>query len=139
MSRSYDSIEGDIAKARDDLATTLDEIIDRVNPKNLATEGKERATTALKDPRVLAVLAFVGMLAMLWVGGHILLSGLDTLGVHAPEELVHHLSGPAHRVPGVGGALAWLVDTACSLVFGLVIGAIPLAAVHLIRSRRGGH
>ena len=31
MSRSYDSIEGDIAKARDDLATTLDEIIDRVN------------------------------------------------------------------------------------------------------------
>ena len=90
-------------------------------------------------PRVLAVLAFVGMLAMLWVGGHILLSGLDTLGVHAPEELVHHLSGPAHRVPGVGGALAWLVDTACSLVFGLVIGAIPLAAVHLIRSRRGGH
>lgn len=66
MSRSYDSIEGDIAKARDDLATTLDEIIDRVNPKNLASEGKERATAALKDPRVLAVL---GGIATLVVGG----------------------------------------------------------------------
>lgn len=66
MSRSYDSIEGDIAKARDDLATTLDEIIDRVNPKNLAAEGKEKATAALQDPRVLAVL---GGIAALVIGG----------------------------------------------------------------------
>lgn len=66
MSRSYDSIEGDIAKARDDLATTLDEIIDRVNPKNLAAEGKEKATAALQDPRVLAVLSGI---AALVIGG----------------------------------------------------------------------
>ncbi len=66
MSRSYDSIEGDIAKARDDLATTLDEIIDRVDPRNLAAEGKGRVTAALKDPRVLAVL---GGIAALVVGG----------------------------------------------------------------------
>ena len=66
MSRSYDSIEGDIAKARDDLASTLDEIIDRVNPKNLAAEGKVKATAALKDPKVLAVL---GGIAALVVGG----------------------------------------------------------------------
>ncbi|GAA1052366.1 MULTISPECIES: DUF3618 domain-containing protein [Dietzia] len=66
MSRSYDSIEGDIAKARDDLATTLDEIVDRVNPKNLAEEGKERAVAALTDPRVLAVL---GGFAALVIGG----------------------------------------------------------------------
>ena len=66
MSRSYDSIEGDIAKAREDLARTLDEIVDRVNPKNLAAEGKDKATAALKDPRVLAVL---GGIAALVVGG----------------------------------------------------------------------
>ena len=66
MSRSYDSIEGDIAKARDDLATTVDEIVDRVSPKNLAAEGTERATAALTDPRVLAVL---GGLAALVIGG----------------------------------------------------------------------
>lgn len=66
MSRSYDSIEGDITKAREDLATTLDEIVDRVNPKNLADEGRTRATAALKDPRVLAV---IGGVAALIVGG----------------------------------------------------------------------
>ena len=66
MSRSYDSIEGDIAKARDDLATTLDELADRVNPKNLAAEGKDRATAVLKDPRVLAA---IGGVAALFVGG----------------------------------------------------------------------
>ena len=66
MSRSYDSIEGDIAKARDDLATTLDELADRVNPKNLAVEGKDRATAVLKDPRVLAA---IGGVAALVVGG----------------------------------------------------------------------
>ena len=66
MSRSYDSIEGDIAKARDDLATTLDELADRVNPKNLAAEGKDRATAVLKDPRVLAA---IGGVAALGVGG----------------------------------------------------------------------
>lgn len=64
MSRSYDSIEGDIAKARDDLATTLDELIDRVNPKNLATEGKEKATTLLKDPKVIAAIGGVAALAI---------------------------------------------------------------------------
>ena len=66
MSRSYDSIEGDIAKARDDLATTLDELADRVKPKNLAAEGKDRATAVLKDPRVLAA---IGGVAALVVGG----------------------------------------------------------------------
>lgn len=66
MSRSYDSIEGDIAKARDDLATTLDELADRVNPKNLAAEGKDRATAVLKDPRVLAA---IGGVAALVIGG----------------------------------------------------------------------
>lgn len=64
MSRSYDSIEGDIAKARDDLATTLDEILDRVSPKNLAAEGKEKATAALKDPRVLAAIGGVAALVI---------------------------------------------------------------------------
>ena len=90
-------------------------------------------------PKILTAIGIIGTMAMLWVGGHILLSGLDTLGVHAPEELVHHLSEPARGVPGVGGALAWLVDTACSLVFGLAVGAIPLAVVQLIRSRRAAH
>ena len=39
----------------------------------------------------------IGTVAMLWVGGHILLIGTDTLGWHAPYGLVHHVEDPVHR------------------------------------------
>ena len=42
-------------------------------------------------PIVLGVLAWVGVVAMLWVGGHILLVGMDELGFHAIYDWVHHL------------------------------------------------
>lgn len=66
MARSYESIEGEISQARDNLAATLDEIVDRVNPKSLANQGKQQATELLKNP---AVLAAIGGVAALVVGG----------------------------------------------------------------------
>src|SRR5919112_1877917 len=42
-------------------------------------------------PVVLSVLSKVGIAAMLWVGGHILLVGLDELGVPFLYDAVHHL------------------------------------------------
>ncbi len=87
-------------------------------------------------PTVLEVISFVGMLAMLWVGGHILLVGLDELGVTAPYHLVHLLADPAAAVAGIGAVLGWLVDTLCALVFGLLVGAVVVAATHLIPRRR---
>lgn len=89
-------------------------------------------------PTVLEVISFVGMLAMLWVGGHILLVGLDELGATAPYHLVHLLSEPAAAVAGVGAVLGWLVDTVCSLLFGLVVGGIVVAVAHVI-PRRSKH
>ena len=89
-------------------------------------------------PTVLEVISFVGMLAMLWVGGHILLVGLDELGVTAPYHLVHVLTEPAAGVAGVGTVLAWLVDTACALVFGLAVGAVVVAIMHLLPRRSSG-
>lgn len=80
-------------------------------------------------PKVLNTISFIGMFAMLWVGGHILLVGLDELGFHLPYELVHNLS---HHVESYGGAATWTVETLCSLVFGLVIGAIVATIVHFL-------
>ena len=93
-------------------------------------------------PKVLALISFVGMLAMLWVGGHLMLRGADELGWHAPYALVHHLAEPAHHLPGVGAAAAWLVDTFASMVVGLAWGAVVLAVLHLLPFRshsHGGH
>jgi predicted DNA repair protein MutK len=84
-------------------------------------------------PKLLAALALIGTVAMLWVGGHILLLGTDTLGWHAPYGLVHHAEEAVHHaVAGVGGVLAWLVNTAASAVIGLVVGAVVVAVVHVL-------
>ena len=37
-------------------------------------------------PKVLKVLSTVGIVAMLWVGGHIILVGFDELGWHGPTR-----------------------------------------------------
>jgi uncharacterized protein len=90
-------------------------------------------------PILLRVLSVVGVAAMLWVGGHILLVGLDDLGWHGPYELVHHLEEEVHHaVSGVGGALGWLVNTAASALVGVVVGAVVVALMHLVPRRGGG-
>jgi uncharacterized protein len=87
-------------------------------------------------PKVLAVLSAVGVVAMLWVGGHILLVGIDELGWHAPYDLVHAVEDLVHGVPALGGVLSWLVNTLASAVFGVVLGALVVAVMHLIPRRK---
>ena len=83
-------------------------------------------------PKLLAALSVVGTVAMLWVGGHILLLGADELGWHLPYELVHHGEEYVHHVAAVGAVLAWLVNTAASAVVGLVVGAVVVAIMHVL-------
>jgi uncharacterized protein len=90
----------------------------------------------LAMPKILSVLSSVGIVAMLWVGGHILLSGVDELGWHPPLDLLHHLEEAVHDVPGMGGVLAWLVDTLGSALVGLVVGAVVVAVMHVVPRRR---
>jgi predicted DNA repair protein MutK len=97
-------------------------------------EGMVRAM-----PRVLAVIGAVGTVAMLWVGGHIVLVGADDLGWHAPYDVVHHLEEAVHDASGVRGAITgWLTNTACSAVLGMVIGAVVVVLMHLV-PRRSAH
>ncbi|UVY85618.1 DUF808 domain-containing protein [Brachybacterium sp. NBEC-018] len=83
-------------------------------------------------PVVMTVISYVGMVAMLWVGGHIILEGLHTFSLAQPYGLVHHLEEAVARVPAVGAALAWLVNTFFSFVLGLVWGAIIVAVLHVL-------
>lgn len=87
-------------------------------------------------PVILNVLSTVGIAAMLWVGGHILLAGTDKLGWHAPYNLVHHLAEPAHHVAGAGGLLGWLVETFFSALVGVVVGAVLAGVVHVLPFHR---
>ena len=84
-------------------------------------------------PKLLSALSAIGTVAMLWVGGHILLVGTDELGWHAPYGFVHHVEEDIHHaVEAVGGVLAWLVNTAASAAIGLVVGAVVVAIMHLL-------
>lgn len=71
-------------------------------------------------PWVFRALSIIGVVAMLWVGGHILLANLAEVGVPWPYDLVHLITGPLATIP----ALAWLVDSALSAVAGLIWGAV---------------
>ena len=89
-------------------------------------------------PKVLTFLTVVGTAAMLWVGGHIEIVGLDELGFTAPYDWLHDVEESIKdAIAAGGGFLAWLVDTAASAVFGFLVG-IPLVAAQLAWSRTRG-
>jgi uncharacterized protein len=88
-------------------------------------------------PRLLTALTVVGTVAMLWVGGHILLVGTDELGLHVLYETVHHLEEAAHEATGaLGGVVGWLVNTLGSAILGLVVGALVVVVMSLTVHRR---
>lgn len=83
-------------------------------------------------PKLLAWLSIVGTAAMLWVGGHILLVGFDELGWSTPFHLVHELEHGVHGVAGIGGVLAWMVNTAASAVVGFAVGTAIMGLLALV-------
>ena len=88
-------------------------------------------------PVVLTVLTVVGTAAMLWVGGHIILVGVDDLGWHWPYDVVHHWEEDIeHALGGIGSAVAWLANTFASLVIGVVWGFVVVGVMHVLPFRK---
>jgi hypothetical protein len=102
------------------------------NPRAGALAGVGRAVgrgLVKAMPRFLGVLKVVGTAAMIWVGGGILLHGLEELGVGGPAHLLHEL---AHAVgaasPVAPGGVEWAAGALGAGVVGLAVGLalIPL-------------
>lgn len=83
-------------------------------------------------PKVFVGLSVIGTAAMLWVGGGIVLHGLEGHGIAGPMHLIH---GWSHAVGD--GFAGWLVEVVASAVVGLVVGGVVLVAVSLARRIRG--
>ncbi|KAF0171764.1 MAG: hypothetical protein FD162_2848 [Rhodobacteraceae bacterium] len=74
-------------------------------------------------PKLMSLLSTVGTLAMLWVGGSIVIHGMDVLGLHEPYGSIHHLAElAAHALPQAAGFVQWAVTAACDGVLGLALG-----------------
>lgn len=81
-------------------------------------------------PLILGTIGVVGTFAMLWVGGHIVVQGIDNVGLWSwPYETIHHW-----EVAAGGGALGWLVNTGASLVVGLIWGLLAYAVVEGVKA-----
>ncbi|WP_416909247.1 MAG: DUF808 domain-containing protein [Polymorphobacter sp.] len=92
----------------------------------------------LTVPKLLGALATIGMAAMLWVGGGIVLHGLEEFGLGAPSHLLHDAAAAASGVSGwLGPVLGWLVGATGAGVFGLALGALVVALLHLRTATRG--
>ncbi len=104
---------------------------------HLAAEGQSAPVRSfgrglvLGMPKLLKALSVIGTAAMLWVGGNIVLHGLEVTHLWAwPYETIHHIAEVAARAVGVAqGFVAWAVTAAFDGVFGLVLGLmlIPVA------------
>ena len=80
-------------------------------------------------PIFLRVLAVVGTAAMVWVGGGILVHGLDEYGFGAIAHGIHRVAEVvAHAVAPLGRALEWLVTATGSGLVGIVVGAALIPA-----------
>jgi predicted DNA repair protein MutK len=86
-------------------------------------------------PVFLKVLGAVAVVAMLWVGGGIVLHGLEGFGWNAPAHLVHEAAVAAgNAVPGAGGLVEWLVGAVGGALTGLVLGGVIVMGMKLVRS-----
>ena len=91
-------------------------------------------------PVFLKALGVVGTAAMVWVGGGILIHGLEEFGWTALGHAVHDMAAGAGRaVPAVAGSAEWAVTAAASGVVGLAVGGalIPFVEHVLAPLARG--
>jgi len=100
-------------------------------------QRRSRATRAVGErlvhlvPKLLTALATIGTAAMLWVGGGILLHGLEEL--HLAGSIPHLVHEAAHRAGEAtgpfGGIASWLITALAGAMVGIVIGGIIVAVV----------
>ncbi|MYL98135.1 DUF808 family protein [Novosphingobium sp. FGD1] len=89
-------------------------------------------------PVVLKLLGSVGTLAMLWVGGGIILHGLEELGLPQPAHVAHDIQHALEAATGPLGPVAgWLAYAVASALVGLVLGGLVAMVVHLFAKARG--
>ncbi|MXP09732.1 DUF808 domain-containing protein [Pseudoblastomonas halimionae] len=100
-------------------------------PGNFASKFGTFLVNAM--PKLLTALSFIGTIAMLWVGGGILLHGLEELGWHAPADIGHGMQHAVEYATGaLSGILGWATYAAYSAVAALGVGAVIAVILHKV-------
>jgi len=82
-------------------------------------------------PLVMQALSTIGTAAMIWVGGGILVHGLEVLGFAWPAHAIHQVAEAAGHV--AGAIAAWIVTAIGSGLVGLIVGGAIAFGLHKLR------
>jgi uncharacterized protein len=82
---------------------------------------------------LLTLLTIVGTVAMLWVGGGIIVHGTHEVGFHAIYDLVHGAEYAVADTSGAaGGVLGWLTYAGLCAGLGMVLGSLIALILHKV-------
>ena len=121
------------------LIVKLDDIGLHMAEREGATSGTRALGRGLVRvvPPLLRSLGFIGTAAMLWVGGGILLHGLEEM--HLAESFTHSVHGFAEWFENAIGfapaVMGWLANALASALLGFLVGVLIIAAIKLVRFR----
>jgi len=119
----------------------LDDIGLALTKKESESAQKFGAGLVAFVPKLLTALSVIGTVAMLWVGGGIIIHGTHEIGFHLFYDIAH---GAEYAVAGaLSGALSgiggWFTYAAISAVLGVVLGAIIAFVLHKVIGYEGAH
>jgi uncharacterized protein len=84
-------------------------------------------------PVFLMFLSAAGTAAMIWVGGGIIVHGLEEYGLPSIGRLIHAAAeAAAHTLPALAAHVEWMVAAAGSGMIGLLIGTILIPVVGFV-------
>ncbi len=90
----------------------------------------------LAMPVVMKALSIVGIAAMIWVGGGIIVHGLEVFGLDGIAHFIHDLAeSAAHALPALESLVEWLVGAIGSGLFGLAVGGVIVFVHHAVAHR----
>lgn len=85
-------------------------------------------------PHLMAALSIIGVAAMIWVGGGIIVHGLEEFGLRTIPHVIHSAAEAAARyTPFAEGLVRWVVGALGSGIVGLLIGTGIVFLLHRFR------
>ncbi len=92
-------------------------------------------------PLLLEALAIIGTVAMLWVGGGIIVHGLEVFHLETIPHWVHGTAtAAAGGMPMMGGVVEWLIGAIGSAIVGAIVGGAIAGVMHFVPHKQAaGH
>ena len=85
-------------------------------------------------PLVMSALSIIGTAAMVWVGGQIIVHGIEEFGFTTLPHWIHDTAEAAsHAVPFAKGAVNWVMNAFFSGIVGLILGGAIALGLHAVK------